>query len=406
MAICHGRLACKATPSRSVVVVASSHGSDGQLQTTVISGTNQQSGLDLDIPDEGVYIIYQDRAIQIAAPPCERRKCNVSGICRCDIPQFSVKRSFFSRQSIQRRIVSWPVWKPCLSCLRKWLRLYQATEAANRLNLQFLRYPRTLTRTSLYDHQGFHYDDELEERSVPSTYNGTSNKPISPKLICPPRIFEWMKETWSEFLDSGCYKRRSITTLPDNNDKSRFPKEQDSSETDSDWDDLDIPPVRSSTPDKTEIEDYDLIDDLIETEFPKLQKGPTTISKVDSSPDEESDNPAPVVIPPKNMTMGRDLQTTIESGKRSPVKLGNDSSIFITAPESIASQTVPGIKRSYSDLIESDQGGPTPTEDLSRTKQQKREITKPCIRSYHRYSPVVHQSFPRPRRIPQRILVT
>ncbi|KAI1643402.1 uncharacterized protein F4817DRAFT_254428 [Daldinia loculata] len=420
MAIHHGRVACKATPSRSVAVVVASYGSDGQLRTTIISGISQQRSLDLDVPDEGVYIIYQDRAIQIAAPPCDKRKCNASHICRCDTPQFSVKGSLFSRHSIKRRVVAWPVWKPCLCCLLNWLRLYQAAEAVNRHNLQFLRHPRTLTWTSLYGHQAFHYDAELEERSVRSNYNGTSNRPTNPKSYCPPRVFEWMKETWSEFVDSGCCKPRSITTLSDNEDgtynESVFTKEQDGSETDSDWDDLDMPCVPSSTSDNTSNEDYDLIDDLIEKEFPMLRKSDTTIStkgdlpyssKKDNGPDEERDDPAPVVIPPKNMTMARGFVAATGLGKPSPAQLGNDSSVSIIDSKCTKPQTgALGTKRSYSTIVESDQRSPTPAEDLSRIKQRKREIAKPSIRSRHRYSPVIHQSFPHLKRIPQRILVT
>ncbi|KAI1654427.1 hypothetical protein F4813DRAFT_208520 [Daldinia decipiens] len=413
MAVHHGRVACKTIPSRSVAVVAASYGKDGQLQTTIVSGISQQRCLDLDVldvPDEGVYIIYQDRAIQIAAPPCDKRKCNASHICRCDTPQFSVKRPPFSRHSIKRRVVSWPVWKPCMCCLLTWLRLYQATEAVNRLNLQFLRHPRTLTWTSLYDHQAFHYDAEIEERSVRSNYNGTSNRPINPKSSCSPRIFEWMKDTWSEFVDSGCCKPRSITALPDNEnstyDESYFTKEQAGSEIDSDWDDLDMPCVPYNTSDNTSNEDYDLIDDLIEEEFPNLRKSDTAIPTEDNGPDEERDDPAPVVIPPKNMEMARGFETVTTSGKSSPAQLGNSSYVSIIDSQTIEPQTALGTKRSYSDLLESDQRSPTPAEDLSRIKQRKREIAKPSIRSRHRYSPVIHQSFPHLKRIPQRILVT
>ncbi|KAI0849341.1 hypothetical protein F5Y00DRAFT_261479 [Daldinia vernicosa] len=419
MAICHGRLACKSTPSRSVAVVVASHGSDGQLQTTIISGINQQPGLDLDVPDEGVYIIYQDRAIQIAAPPCDQRKCNASNICRCDITQFSVKNSLPSRHNIKRRIVAWPVWKPCLSCLVNWLRLYQAAEAANRHNLQFLRHPRTLTWTDLHGHQAFHYDAELEERSIKSNYNGTFNRPINPKSSCPPRVFEWMKDTWGEFVDSGCCKPRSIIALPDSGeityDESRLAKEQDSLEIDSDWDDLDMP-WGPNISDDTANEDFDLIDDLIENEFPKLRRSSPTIpteldtprpTTEDNNPDEERDDPAPVVIPPKNMTMTQLFKTETELRRPSPVQLGKDSSVSIIDPKGTEPQTgTLGTKRAYSALVESDQCDATPAEDLSRTKQRKREIAKPYIRSRHRYSPVIHQSFPHLKHTPQRILVT
>ncbi|KAK6953208.1 hypothetical protein Daesc_005508 [Daldinia eschscholtzii] len=313
MAIYHGRIPCKVTPSRSVVVVAASYGNDGQLRNVIISGNDQQHYLDLDFPDEGVYIVYQDRAIQVAAPP-----------------------------------------------------------------------------TNLNGH-------------------------------CPPRVFEWMKDTWNEFVDSGCCKPRSITAVPENNDgiydETLPAKEQNNSEIDSDWDDLDIPYASSSTSNTTENEDYDLIDDLIEAEFPKLQKRNTpTLAEVDQSYSltshdtnvEENEDPAPVIIPPKTMTMARGFGAATEPEKSTPVRIGHDSSTsVIESKHTPKSKTALGTKRSYSDLVESEKRGSNPMGELSaRIKQQKRDMAKPTIRYLHRYSPIIRPSFIRAKRVPPRLLVT
>ncbi|OTB17687.1 hypothetical protein K445DRAFT_20157 [Daldinia sp. EC12] len=420
MAIHHGRIPCKVTPSRSVVVVAASYGNDGQLRNVIISGNDQQRYLDLDFPDEGVYVVYQDRAIQVAAPLCDKRKCYISHICSCDIPQFSINKSPHTRHSMKQRVVAWPVWKPCQCCLLNWLRLYQAAEAVNRLKLQFLRHPKTLTRTSLYDQQAFFYDTDIEERSIRSNSNGTFNRPTKLGGRCPPRVFEWMKDTWNEFVDSGCCKPRSITVIPENDDatydEAFSAKERNNSEIDSDWDDLGIPYASSSTSNTTESEDYDLIDDLIETEFPKLQKNAVTSAKVDLSHSltsndsnvEDDDDPVPVIIPPKTMTMARDFGTATEPEKLTPVQIGHDSSTsVIESKHTPRSETALGTKRSYSDLVESEKRSSNLIGELSsRIKQQKRDIAKPTIRYRHRYSPIIRPSFIRVKRVPQRLLVT
>ncbi|KAI1375769.1 hypothetical protein F4677DRAFT_100365 [Hypoxylon crocopeplum] len=383
----HNRLTCRGIPSRPAAVVATSYDVDGQLRDTVVSGSNSKfHPLSYELRDEGVYILYQDRALQIAAPPCDQRKCNISHICHCDTCPVFTPSCLPARHDLKQIVAAWPMWKPCQDCLSNWLRLYQATEAAHKLGMQFLENPKTLTWATLQGHQTFHYDSELEEQPIRSNNNGACIGSTSSKSCCPHWLFEWMKDGWCDFVRSRCCIPGSIMALPDDGDRSAVAvvgysnNGRCDANSDSEWDDLGIPisdiPKNSAPTSPSSHDDsdgYDLINDLIEEEFPKLRKitpAKADVHKLenDSNTDDEDGSSVPAIIPPKDMAVGRGLSLVIASLDVYRPRIGSSGSFVHSKP-----QLAPGTKRSYRDLVKSQQGGIALAEELSRVKQRKRE---------------------------------
>ncbi|KAI1100403.1 hypothetical protein F4804DRAFT_336288 [Jackrogersella minutella] len=416
MTLRHNFIACKAVSSRPVTVVATSYGTDGQLRNDVISGSSdKQHPANYDLPDEGIFIVYRNRALQIAAPPCDQRKCNTTQLCHCHNPhpQFSTQGVLLGHRGLKQRAPRWPIWKPCCHCLFNWLHLYLATEAAKRLSMKCLQHPRSLTLADVHGHEAFYYDAELEEQYIRSKTNGAFLKSADGKSPCPPRLFEWMKDAWNDFMKCGCCKPGSITSLPDSEGDTHSEysagSEQSSSECDSDWDDLDVPYKRASTTSiPSECDDYDLIDDLIDKEFPKLRKSSSfetktsDHSKAEPSPhltdnngfveNEEDDVPVPVIIPPKNMAVGKEIRIFTESTSSISVPLRNHSPILYTSCSYSKPTPSLGTKRSYQDLVRSGQCDPQKGEDLTRAKQRRLDFAVSNYGDRYRHNSIAYDS--------------
>ncbi|KAI1448372.1 hypothetical protein F5Y02DRAFT_305519 [Annulohypoxylon stygium] len=386
----HSIIACKAITSRPTTVVAASYDSDSQLRNDLISGNKPN----VDFPDEGVFVIYRNRALQIAAPPCDQRKCNISQICRCHGPQFATQGALHENSSA-KGAVRWPMRKPCSHCLFNWLHLYQATDAASQLNMKCLQHPRTLTLTTLHGEEAFYYDSEIEDEHIHSKSNGDTSKYANAKPSCSSTVFEWMTDAWTEFTDCCCWcKTTSITALSDS--EGDPPGEdgstigQGNSDDDWDWDDFDTPCEQKSQSSDSESDDYDFIEDLVATEFPKLRKSNETLiatgrqSKAELSCDQavdydddssaEDDIPAPVVIPPKNMAVGQGLRGSMDFASPTPVTTRNSSLVTVIDAKYAKSQGSLGTKRSYCDLVGSEESETESAEDPSRAKQRKLDL--------------------------------
>ncbi|KAI2471687.1 hypothetical protein F4781DRAFT_90423 [Annulohypoxylon bovei var. microspora] len=408
----HSIVACKAVSSRPITIVATSYDVDNQLRNDVISDNeNKYYSTNPDLPDEGVFIIYRNRALQIAAPPCDQRKCNTSQLCRCHNSQFSTQGALLCHQTSKKGGVRWPIRKPCSHCLFNWLHLYQATETANKLNMKCLQHPRSLTLATLHGQEAFYYDGEIEEQYVHSQNNGKVGKSTNGKSSCPPRVFEWMTDAWNDFTNCCCCKTGSITSLSDaegdTHNEECSGSEQGESDNDWDWDDLDIPCKRRSTSSISECDDYDFIEDLIDKEFPKLQKRrgadidvgsqskaelyPVSISDIDSN--EEDDDPVPIITPPKNMVIGQGLRTSTDLAPSILIPARNGSLTTIPDSRHMKSQRSFGTKRSYFDLVRSGQCDPQSEEGLSRAKQRKLDlaVTESAYRCREDFT--VHEPF-------------
>ncbi|KAI1144633.1 hypothetical protein F5Y05DRAFT_33776 [Hypoxylon sp. FL0543] len=419
----HGLIACKAFRCQPVTVIAAFHGLDSQFQYEVISGS-KKAPLNPDFPEEGVYILYKNRALQIAGPPCDQRKCTISRLCRCNSSVFSNIGNLGQQQNSKRRATAWPMWKPCSECLFNWLRLHQATETANRLNMQCLQHPRALTLVSLNDRETFSYDGELEDESFRSNRNGNSLAPIDSKLSCSTRRFEWMCDAWSEFVNCGCCKPGSITAMSDCEEEAHgeycSSSEHDNLDSDSDWDDLDIPcePTRASS--LSDPNEYDFIEDLIDEEFPKLRKSKSTEthstlpSKVEEarlgaeerSFDEEEDTPAPVIVPPKDLAVGKGLRSSTKLA--SSISIPSDYGIKTSVADSQLSELHSAVtkKRAYCDLVSPERCDSQPAEDLSRAKQRKLDLPMPKLTDRPRKDSSVHKFLHQLDSVPQQLVFT
>ncbi|KAI0883460.1 uncharacterized protein GGS22DRAFT_31110 [Annulohypoxylon maeteangense] len=405
----HSIVACVAVSSRPTTVVATSYDVDGQLRNNVIAGRKRSCSV--DFPDEGVFVVYRNRALQIAAPPCDQRKCNISQLCRCHNPDLSTQGALLHHHADEKGAVRWPTWKPCSHCLFNWLHLYQATEAASKLNMKCLQHPRSLTLTTLHGQEAFYYDGEIEEQRIHSQDNGNIGRSTNHKLSCPPNIFEWMTDAWDEFADCCCCKSTSITALSDSESDISIEdcsgSEQGKSDNDWDWDDFDIPCKQTSASSISEVEDYDFIEDLVDKEFPKLRKNKSP--RIDSKPqpkpklyrpemndddsNEEDDDPVPVIIPPKDMAVGRGLRTLTNPTSPTLIPATNGSSTTVTDARYTKSQSSFGTKRSYFDVVRSEQYDAESSEDLSRAKQRKLDFAVPKYGGRRRQGSMVHEPF-------------
>ncbi|OTB08485.1 hypothetical protein M426DRAFT_317109, partial [Hypoxylon sp. CI-4A] len=112
--------------------------------------------------------------------------------------------------------------------------------------MRCLQYPRALTRASLYGEEAFHYDCELENQAIRSDNNGNPDSLKNSKSHCSTRVFEWMSDTWTEFVNSGSYKQGSVTEPLDSGCFLDYSDASDNSDIESGWDDLDIPCKLSS----------------------------------------------------------------------------------------------------------------------------------------------------------------
>ncbi|KAI1094596.1 hypothetical protein F5B19DRAFT_18084 [Rostrohypoxylon terebratum] len=409
----HSIIACRAITSRPTTVVAASYDVDSQLRVDVISGNKTN----VDFPDEGVFVIYRNRALQIAAPPCDQRKCNISQICRCHSPQLAAQGALHDNSSA-KGAVRWPMRKPCSHCLFNWLHLYQATDAASQLHMKCLQHPRSLTLTTLHGEEAFYYDSEIEDEHIHSKNNGNSSKYAGVKSSCSSTVFEWMTDAWTEFTDCCCWcKTTSITALSDSEcgapDEESSSNGQGNSDDDWDWDDFDTPCKQKSQSSDSESEDYDFIEDLVDTEFPKLRKSNETLIAAglqakaklsrhpainnDDDSTAEDDIPAPVVIPPKNMAVGQGLRRSLELQSPTPVPTRNSSLVTVIDAQYAKSQGSLGTKRSYCDLVDSEGSDTESAEDLSRAKQRKLDLASPDYAVQYPQRYITYGSFPQTR---------
>ncbi|KAI1638838.1 hypothetical protein F4809DRAFT_639121 [Biscogniauxia mediterranea] len=292
-----GSISCGTAPSCSATVVAVTYTANNQLQSNIVTGSTPSTPF--SFPNEGVYILSRNRALQIAGPPCDRRHCNFRQICLCDADRSSniiIERSLsqLSRQT-----------GPSHDCLVSCMHLYEATEVAYMAGMSIFAVPRTLTWASSFGYYAFRYDTDLEENCALFSFDLSVS--LKASKVGSQLWLGYMVDGWRAFLNRGSYKPDCfITSIPDSGDDSGY-----DSASDADWDDFDIPlEGRDSKDEEEESDDFDLIDDLIEEEFPHLRKTYSRNQGHASSVEDVDiyyDAPVPVIIPPKNMVIGRAL---------------------------------------------------------------------------------------------------
>ncbi|KAI1129601.1 hypothetical protein F5Y10DRAFT_290827 [Nemania abortiva] len=343
-----------------ITLLSATYDTDGQLYQNVISGPKPALSC---LPEEGLYILCQNRGLQIASA-CDLRKCYITQVCHCAVTAAAANAR--TKQQTTQPLARG--YDKC--CAPSWLNFYRAAEAIRSLKLCFLAHPRTLSWDNVFGMHAFHFDSELEEH-YSSTYSykcptstpravGTSSK------NCPGDMIDLIGDAWREFLEYGDYDFKPVVTLPEKTVDDDYDGEGtegggnrtgDRDLDISEWDDVDVPihvpstavPVQSKKRPRPE-DDFDLIDDLIEDEFPHLKRTLREPQRVKDSSKEQHHNPqrksatthktnkraktnntntstkannygdlmatalvsheeppAPVIIPPKNMFVGRGL---------------------------------------------------------------------------------------------------
>ncbi|KAI3336563.1 hypothetical protein HD806DRAFT_9962 [Xylariaceae sp. AK1471] len=338
---------------RPITLVSATYGPDGQLHQDIISGPKLAFPC---LPEEGLYILYRNRGLQIASAACDRRRCYITQVCRCTEEQQQQHIHTNTNTRTQQH------GRGCGYAALAWLHLYEAAETTRSLRLCFLAHPCTLSWDNVLGNVAFHFDSELEEHyastctykcPAPFHSNGIKGGRGMKGKECPPGlVVGFIRDVWKEFLDHGGHNFRGVVTLSDDETEDGEDNDRSDDETDEDddddrweWDDVDVPitvsvPVTAATAShilrrrrKTEHE-FDLIDDVIEEEFPRVKKTlqlrlqlqkrqqqheskehkKTRTDTVlhSSSHHGISTNrilhrkgpPAPVIIPPKNMVIG------------------------------------------------------------------------------------------------------
>ncbi|KAI0874726.1 hypothetical protein GGS24DRAFT_458333 [Hypoxylon argillaceum] len=279
-------------PCQPITLVSMTYGVDGQPHQNVISGPKLAFSC---LPEEGLYIIYKDRGVQIASV-CRRRKCCITQVCRCMEQQQHIDADVTTvaanagtkqqnAQDLSRRFG--------LYFSLAWFRFYEVETKIRALRLCFLAHPRTLSWDNVFGNAAFHFDSELEEHyaSIHSYRFPTTMPQITAKGLtdCSRRLINSIGHAWREFLECEYYNSKPVAAYSDlvwEKDKIEdFGNGADDGDLDiSEWDDADAPilttPVQGQPsiilPDhqkkRPKFEtDFDLIDDLIEEEFPRLK---------------------------------------------------------------------------------------------------------------------------------------
>ncbi|KAI0115811.1 hypothetical protein GGR51DRAFT_575624 [Nemania sp. FL0031] len=279
---------------RPITLISATFSStDGELHQNVISGPKPASSC---LPEEGLYILHGNRGLQIASV-CDLRKCYRTQVCHCAEQQqqqhLQTDRTTASANTRKKREST----RGFARVVREryalsWLDFYKAAEVIRSLRFCFLAHPRTLSWDEVFGTQAFYFDSDLEEHYT-STRSYECIKPASRVINeglkeYPGGLIDCIGDAWREFLEYGGYDFRPVTPLPERTRSEEEEVEEDDYRADdieldiSEWDDTDSPihghdPPSTAPPDHSRKrprpeDDFDLIDDLIEEEFPRLKR--------------------------------------------------------------------------------------------------------------------------------------
>ncbi|KAJ2989106.1 hypothetical protein NUW58_g3637 [Xylaria curta] len=341
-----------------VTLVSATYGTDGQLRQNIISGPELAP---LSLPEEGLYICEfssRNRGLQIASAR-DQRKCYLTQVCRCTEQQQCMHghattptANLMAEQQSTRHASRGSGKDRMLA----WLNLYQAVDKIRSLRICFLTQPRTLSWNNVFENLAFRFDSDLEEHYT-SSHSYKYPAPI-PQYTdngakeCPWGFISFVRDAWRAFLGCEDYDVNPVAMCSEREDEccakgtGKFTEDGELDDI-SDWDDADTPIhghaqgyAAVSQPDNCKRgrpeDEFDLIDDLIEEEFPRLKKTlqnaqhksravpnmdneEKTDTAIGGTGTENCTNhmsvasivhkspPAPVIIPPKNMLIGRGL---------------------------------------------------------------------------------------------------
>ncbi|KAI0816648.1 hypothetical protein GGR55DRAFT_674842 [Xylaria sp. FL0064] len=295
---------------------------DGQLYQNVISGPK----LDFDCPlEEGVYILCGNRGLLIASS-CDRRKCYVTQVCHCaEHVEGTINNSIESRGENTGKIVN--------KTVRNWLHFRQAAQVIVARRLCFLANPRTLSWNNIFDDLSFHFDSEIEEyyasmKKYASSALGLLSVEQSVKE-CPPGIIELISNAWRDYIESGDYDFTSATT-PSDQRSSQDTENRKHHTNGGNWNDstasgnhhretprpeddltekspLLKKVLRISRLAKEGVEHLSSPRGVMPPQSADSTSSNNNVRTTDLSPFDDEGPPAPVIMPPRNMRVGRGL---------------------------------------------------------------------------------------------------
>ncbi|KAK5631876.1 hypothetical protein RRF57_007590 [Xylaria bambusicola] len=243
----------------STALVAVTYGTDGQLTQKIISGPEIASEC---ISEEGLYILYRKRGIQIATV-CERRSCSIAQICRCSAPGQNIHTNLDTRTQSGDIPSKDTIRKSLYERIVSWLRLYQAAHEIRSSELCFLVYPRTLSWGSIFDNDAFQFDHDLEEHYSSIRDHATTQQVAKES---PSQVIEFISDAWRQFVENSDYcSEKAMRT-----------------------------PRRGSN-------EYHIVDR-------DIASGSSGGAKTGESRSEGDERSAPVIIPPRDMRVGRSLE--------------------------------------------------------------------------------------------------
>ncbi|KAI0166390.1 hypothetical protein GGR57DRAFT_510096 [Xylariaceae sp. FL1272] len=293
----HQYAICKSTRNRPVTLISTIQDPNGQMRQTVLGGPKPT--LSPYFEEEGIYILYKNRALQIAAAPCDQRRCNMTCVCTCAAVGSKIN---LTSNNQSQHIPNPP--KGCTTeCMASWLHLYEAVEQTRSLEFCFLAHPRSLTWDDSLDDTTFTYDSEVEDLyTATKTWRYTWSCTKKSRRD-PCKVMLRIQESWKQFLEAGGHRMPAVVALTDE-------PVDESWDTLEEWDDSDVPLLEVDCEEQED--EFDTIEDLIEEEFPKLRSRSaapkscdTTKRRMSTTSTKSEDMPAPVITPPKNIAIGR-----------------------------------------------------------------------------------------------------
>ncbi|KAI1317623.1 hypothetical protein F5Y16DRAFT_419490 [Xylariaceae sp. FL0255] len=266
----HNTPACKGMYRRNLTLTAAFYDSDGQLQHSVIAGpplatsslstsalvlassTNTLSASVASstattnlFPEEGIYLVYRNRAVQLGSEPCEHRRCNIARVCKCDASSYDSHHHHHHHNSSHNHAQQTDQYHlhhhhikhcPSQECVATWLHLYEAADQIRARRLCFLAEPKSLKLGDLFGAMAFHFEADIEEYNHHNSHaQGYPHPPLGMdmgetpptlrsrfklrdlvggerKKKCPPGLVEFVCDTWKLFLRRGGHDFRSVTT--------------------------------------------------------------------------------------------------------------------------------------------------------------------------------------------------
>ncbi|KAI1268615.1 hypothetical protein F5Y18DRAFT_236389 [Xylariaceae sp. FL1019] len=253
---------CKSTRNRPVTLISTIQDPDGQMRQNVLCGP--EPAISPYFEEEGIYILYKSRALQIAAAPCDQRRCNMTCVCTCA----AVGSNIHLRSNDQHQHIPKPPKGCTAECMASWLHLYEAVEQTRSLEFCFLAHPRSLTWDDSPGNTTFTYDSEVEDLYTATKawrYTWPCTKKSSRRDPC--KVMLGIQESWKQFLEAGGHRIPAVVALTDEpGDESR--------DNLTEWDDSDVPLPEENN--EEQADEFDTIEDLIEEEFPKLRSRSTS----------------------------------------------------------------------------------------------------------------------------------